>query len=97
VQSFAAYYRAWKPLLEKAYRELGGKGTFQQRLHAALDRVEAVHSLTAQPELVQPVVYYKYADPTLESASDVEKLMWRLGPRNTQKVQDYLHRLEPEL
>jgi hypothetical protein len=97
VQSLAAYYHAWRPLLDKAYRELGGKGNFEQRLHAAIDRVEAVHSLTVQPELVQPVVYYKYADDTLESASDVEKLMWRLGPKNTQKVQDYLHKLEPEL
>jgi hypothetical protein len=97
VQSLAAYYHAWKPLLEKAYRELGRKGTFEQRLHAALDRVEAVHSPTGQPELVQPVVYFKYADETLEKASDVEKLMWRLGPKNTQKVQDYLHKLEPEL
>lgn len=97
VQSLAAYYHAWHPLLDKAYRELGGKGTFAQRLQAAFDRVEAVHSLTIQPELVQPVVYYKYADPTLENASDVEKLMWRLGPKNTQKVQDYLHKLEPEL
>jgi hypothetical protein len=43
------------------------------------------------------VVYFKYADETLEKASDVEKLMWRLGPKNTQKVQDYLHKLEPEL
>jgi hypothetical protein len=97
VQSLAAYYHAWKPLLEKAYRELGGKGTFEQRLHTALDRVEAVHSLTVQPELVQPVVYYKYTDETLESATDVEKLMWRLGPTNTRKVQDYLQKLEQEL
>jgi hypothetical protein len=97
VQSLAAYYHAWRPLLDKAYRELGGKGNFEQRLHAAFDRVEAVHSLTAQPELVQPVVYYKFVDPTLETASDVEKLMWRLGPKNTQKVQDYLHKLEPAL
>jgi hypothetical protein len=97
VESLAAYYHAWRPLLDKAYRELGGKGNFEQRLQAALDRVEAVPSLTTQPELVQPVVYYKYADPTLENASDVEKLMWRLGPGNTQKVQDYLHKLEPAL
>jgi hypothetical protein len=97
VQALAAYYHAWLPLLDKAYKELGGKGGFDRRLRAALDRVEAVHSLTAQPELVQPVVYYKYADPTLESASDVEKLMWRLGPRNTQNVQHYLQRLEAAL
>ena len=97
VQSLAAYYHAWRPLLDKAYRELGGKSSFDQRLRAALDRVEAVHSLTAQPELVQPVVYYKYADLTLENATDVEKLMWRLGPRNTQKVQAFLNELEAAL
>lgn len=97
IDTLAAYYHAWRPLLDKAYAELGGKGGFDKRLRTALDRVEAVPSLTSQPELVQPVVYYKFADPTLESASDVEKLMWRLGPKNTQKVQDYLHKLEPEL
>lgn len=97
VQTLAAYYHAWRPLLDKAYRELGGKGTFDPRLRAALDRVEAVHSLTTQPELIQPVVYYKYADPTLESATDVEKLMWRLGPTNTQKIQAFLNELEAAL
>lgn len=94
VESLAAYYHAWRPLLDKAYAELGGRGGFDKRLRAALARVESVHSLTTQPELVQPVVYYKFADSTLEEASDVEKLMWRLGPANTQKLQDYLHKLE---
>lgn len=97
IEPMVAYYRAWRPLLDKAYAEIGGRGTFDKRLRTAIDNVEAVHSLTAQPELVQPVVYYKYADETLEQASDVEKLMWRLGPRNTQKLQDYLHRLKAAL
>lgn len=97
IEPLVAYYHAWRPLLDKAYAEIGGRGGFDKRLRAAMNNVEAVHSLTAQPELVQPVVYYKYSDETLEKASDVEKLMWRLGPKNTQKVQDYLHRLEPAL
>lgn len=97
IDALVAYYHAWRPLLDKAYAELGGRGGFDKRLRAALARVESVHSLTAQPELVQPVVYYKFADSTLEEASDVEKLMWRLGPANTQKLQDYLHKLEAAL
>lgn len=97
IEPLVAYYHAWRPLLDKAYAEIGGRGTFDKRLRAAIGNVEAVHSLTVQPELVQPVVYYKYSDETLEKSSDVEKLMWRLGPRNTQKLQDYLHKLEPAL
>ncbi len=93
----AQYYHAWRPLLDKAYAELGNKGSFDNRVHLAIQRILAVKSLPAEPQLVRPSVYYKYADPKLEAASDIEKLMWRLGPDNTQRIQDYLQQLQREL
>lgn len=89
----APYYRAWYPLLDKAYRELGRSDGFDKRLRTAIDCVLAVKSLTIQPKLIRPGVYYQYADPQFESASTVEKLMWRLGPDNTERLQEFLRRL----
>jgi hypothetical protein len=97
IEHLADYYHAWRPVLDKAYSEIGGSGGFDKRLRTAIKRVEKVQPLKVHAELIRPVTYYKYADPTLESASDVEKLMWRLGPENSKRVQDYLRRLEPEL
>jgi hypothetical protein len=96
-ERLAAYYHAWRPMLDKAYSELGGSGGFDKRLRTAIKRVVKVQPLRTPAELVRPITYYKYADPTLEAASDVEKLMWRLGPENSKRVQDYLRALEPEL
>lgn len=89
----APYYRAWYPLLDKAYRELGRGDGFDKRLRMAIDRVLAVKSLSVQPKLIRPGVYYQYADPQYENASAVEKLMWRLGPDNTERLQEFLRRL----
>ncbi len=87
-QLLARYYRAWEPLLQEAYDELGQPGPFRERLLAAIDRVLAVQPLDDMPiRLKQPSVYYRYADPQLEAASDVEKLLWRMGPRNTVRIQ----------
>jgi hypothetical protein len=97
IERLAAYYHAWRPMLDKAYSELGGTSGFDKRLRTAIKRVLKVQPLKTSAELVRPITYYKYADPSLEAASDVEKLMWRLGPENSKRVQDYLRALEPEL
>lgn len=93
----AQYYHAWRPLLDKAYLELGGKGGIDKRLRKAIERIAAVAPLDAPPLLVQPAIYYKYADSKLEAASDVDKLLWRMGPDNARRLQAYLRELEQEL
>lgn len=91
------YYRAWYPRLEEAYRELGRGEGFDKRLHLALQRVIAVKPLPAPPALARPVVFYTYADSRYENASELEKLLWRLGPDNMQRVQNYARELEQAL
>lgn len=86
----AAYYQSWRPLFEEAYKELGKPGNFDARLKLAIDRTLAVKPLSGTPTLVRPKVYYRYADPKLEGASDIEKLLWRLGPDNSAKLQGWL-------
>jgi hypothetical protein len=93
----ADYYYSWLPLLEKAYRELGKKGSFDARFKHAIDNVLAAKSLPAEPELKLPSVMYQYQDKSLEAASDIDKLMWRLGFENTNNIQQYLRDLKSRL
>ena len=89
------YYSAWSPLLETAYGELGQGGSFEQTLLGALDQVMAIDADAAtNAKLEQPSVFYKYIDPELENASDLEKFFWRLGPDNTQKLQQFSEQLK---
>lgn len=92
-EKLAYYLDQWTPLFEEAYAELGRPGVFKQRLLAALDQIIAAQALTVRPRLIQPSVMYKYADIRLESASDVQKLMWRMGPDNMTRLQRYAHEL----
>lgn len=96
-ERLAAYYQLWRPRLEEAFEELGREGEFDDRLRITIDQILAVEPLPEPPRLEQPSVHYVYADPELEAASDIEKLMWRLGPDNMQRVQEYLRRLRPHL
>lgn len=98
VNHLAQYYLAWSPLLEKAYQEQGKKDKFNQRLHAALQRVLDVKPLASMPLLKKRGgVIYVYADEKLEAATDVEKMLWRMGPDNSLKLQDYLRQLQQRL
>src|SRR5690606_21528611 len=63
-QKAAEYYRAWLPLMEQAYADLGKPDNFDTRLRAAIERVLAVNPLESAPELARPNVFYTYADPT---------------------------------
>lgn len=93
-----AYYRDWYPLLEKAFGELGLPGSFDERVDSMIERVLAVDVLMPPIELKKPTtVTYKYLDPKLESASQIDKWLWRMGPENTRKMQTFASRLKQEL
>jgi hypothetical protein len=95
--AMAKHYRSWKPLLEQAYAELGKPDTFETRLRTMIFRIVAIPALPAAPELIHPSVYYKFADPELEKADALSKFIWRLGPENQKRIQDYLRELQPLL
>ncbi|WP_101757485.1 DUF3014 domain-containing protein [Oceanicoccus sp. KOV_DT_Chl] len=93
----ASYYRAWLPIIEKAYDEQGKNNSVDQRLRQAISQVLAVDSLEQPAALIRPSVLYKFEDPVLEDASDIEKLLWRMGPENAEKLQNFLRDLRAEL
>jgi hypothetical protein len=98
-ERMAAYYRAWRPLLDQAYAELGSArpGGFDQRLRLAIEQVLAAKPLPETAALTRPKINYTYVDAKLERAGELDKLLWRLGPDNTRKLQDYLRALQPQL
>ena len=96
-QHLVRYYRQWSPILEKAYREQGKPDTFDQRLRQAISHVLAGEALRGDPALMRPSVLYRYADESLEQASDVDKLLWRMGPDNREQLQHFVRELRYQL
>lgn len=82
-QALVAWYKRNYPLFQQAYRELGyPHGYFNDRALAAID------DMLAAPELHDPIAvarvdsHYVFVDPRLQSLSNGQKLMVRLGPEN---------------
>jgi hypothetical protein len=81
--TLVAWYKRNYPLFQQAYRELGyPHGYFNDRALAAID------DMLAAPDLHDPIAVtrvgsrYVFVDPRLQSLSNGQKLMVRLGPTN---------------
>lgn len=86
------------PLFQQAYEELGYPDRyFNDRLVEVIDHLLEAPELSEPVALVQPKVYYQYADPALESRSAGQKLLMRIGSENAgllkQKLQEIKTRL----
>lgn len=89
-----AVYQRFYPLLEQAYAQHGVEnGSFKSLTLRAIDSLLAAPVLDEEPILVQPRVYYEFEDPRLESLPATQKLLIRMGPDNTRKVQAALREL----
>jgi hypothetical protein len=88
----ASYYRYWLPIFDTAYDELGNSSRFNKRLRLSIDSILAVNPLEIeQAELKKPTsIIYKYMNADIEDNSDITKWVWRIGPENAKKLQNYL-------
>ncbi len=94
VERVGPLYRAWYPLFQDAYASLGeGDDDFHARLEGAIQELLEVPVLHEPPQLVPRTRRYEYADRDLESLSDAQKQLLRMGPRNVQRIQASLRRL----
>ncbi|MFK7733599.1 MAG: DUF3014 domain-containing protein [Pseudomonadales bacterium] len=84
-------YQFFWPALKAAFAELGEP---RKSLHSeglkAIDHLLQTPVITGDVKLVQPSVFYKYADPSLERLSSAQKQMLRLGPRNSALIKNKL-------
>ena len=94
----ARWFARYEPLLQQAWGELGNSGgSVRGALIAGLDLVLATPDLEGEIELVQPAVFYKFADPSLEGLADVQKLLLRAGPGNRSVISAKARRLRDAL
>ncbi|NVK11999.1 MAG: DUF3014 domain-containing protein [Gammaproteobacteria bacterium] len=97
ITTAVSLYEFWSPRLEQAYSELGVGGSFHDALMKSIDNLLAAPSVEGRVRLVRPAVYYKFADPELESRSDLEKFIIRIGPANAERLKNKLTRLRDAL
>jgi len=91
-------YRLFYPLLQQAYEDLGYPGRyFNDRLVAVIDHLLAATPPATPVALVQPKVYYRFADADLEAASVGHKALMRIGPQHSSAVQQWLRSLRTRL
>lgn len=96
--TLARWFNRYEPLLEQAWKELGHKdGGVRAALLKGLDDMIAAPDVQGPIELVQPSVFYKYADPRLEALPDTQKLMIRIGPDNRAVAREQARRLREAL
>lgn len=88
-------YQFFWPTLKAAFAELGEP---RKSLHSeglkAIDHLLQTPQISGDINLVQPSVFYKYADPSLERLSSAQKQMLRLGPRNSALVKNKLKEIK---
>ena len=83
----AQLYVTHYPLFQQAYRDLGyPNGHFNDRLVEAIDVVLSTPEQRGHLKLVQPKIFYEYADRDLEQLPSGQKLLLRMGPDNARIV-----------
>lgn len=83
LEALGRWFVRYEPLMQQAWAELGnGDSTLRGALLAGIGHVLATPEPPAEIELVQPSVFYKYADPALEALPGSSRLLIRVGPRN---------------
>jgi hypothetical protein len=92
-------YMTFKPLFEQVFEEFGYPEEYNLEdifLKAAASVLNAPRQ-KGRIAVVRHSLRYKFADKNLEALNDVEKLMLRMGPENTKKIQEKLRQLASEI
>jgi len=86
------------PLFQQAYEELGYPQLyFNDRLIVALDDLLAAPDIKEPVRLVQPGVYYLFAEPGLEERSSGQRILMRIGSNYATVIKDKLREIRQEL
>jgi hypothetical protein len=87
-----------QPLFQQAYEDLGNpQRDFNARLLEVIEHLLMTPDVQGPVKLVQPSVYYRYADPKLESLSSGQKLLLRMGPDNEAAIKAKLREIQAVL
>jgi hypothetical protein len=94
IRACARAYRMFLPVLQRTYEDLGyPQGSFDLAFRKAL------YELLRAPIVPEPVfvrkkvITYVYIDEDLEARSEAQKMLIRMGPENTMRIQSTLREL----
>lgn len=97
-EQLVAMYKRFYPLFQEAYVDLGyPEGYFNNRMIEVIDHLLETPEVEGQIKLVQPGVFYEFADPSLESRSSGQKLLLRMGRDNAAAVKLKLRDIRREI
>jgi len=98
VKDLAVVYERLYPLFQQAYEDLGYPGKyFNDRLVQVIDDLLQTPEVPAPIPVVQPKVFWEYADASLESRSAGQKLLIRMGPENARIIKAKLRAFRAEI
>ena len=98
VKALAVVYERLYPLFQQAYEDLGYPDKyFNDRLVEVIDHLAEAPEVAAPIPLVQPKVFYEYADASLEARSAGQKLLIRMGPANARSIKAKLKEFRAEI
>jgi hypothetical protein len=91
-------YRAVKPLIDEAYRDLGYPGVdFEETLVRAMAELLGTPVVEAPIRLEKKILSYAMADETLEGLSPAQKQLLRMGPKGVRAVHGKIRELAAAL
>jgi hypothetical protein len=97
-KSLAIVYVRLYPLFQQAYEDLGYPGKyFNDRLVETIDDMLQAPEVAPPIQLVQPKVFWEYADASLENRSAGQKLLIRMGPANARIIKAKLREFRAEI
>ncbi len=97
-QRAATLLRTLSPLLVESLKELGAKDPDPTvAMRESIDQILATPDLEGDIEVVQPKVYYQFADPNVESLKPLQKQLLRMGPQNLARIKGYLKQVKEYL
>jgi len=97
-QQLVDVYVRFYPLFQEAYAELGMPNAyFNDRLVDVIDHLLDTPTVGEPIRLVQPKVFYEYADPKLEALSAGQKILLRMGSANAEQIKAKLREIRQAL
>ena len=95
IDDMLIFYLRYYPLFQQAYEELGYPETkFNNRLIEVINHLLETPVMYEEVRLIQPKVFYLFADSSLENLSAGQKLLIRSGPENTIRIKSILKKLQ---